>query len=171
MSASGPSRNRPLRTASPYRLCGVYACSRTVSKLSPRQWSWLALQGLAVVALVPALIWLAPASRWDQPGLLAVLLIVAVIADFNEVPLPGGLRFDAGLPLALITLAILGPVPAILVDVLPIAIGGLARRETILRAGKPRKVAGYRWGAGAPAPPPAAARAPTPRGRAPPPPA
>src|SRR3954470_3245184 len=145
MSASGPSRNRPLRTASPYRLCGVYACSRTVSKLSPRQWSWLALQGLAVVALVPALIWLAPASRWDQPGLLAVLLIVAVIADFNEVPLPGGLRFDAGLPLALITLALLGPVPAILVDVLPIAIGGVARRETILRAGNLGNVAVYAW--------------------------
>jgi hypothetical protein len=97
------------------------------------------------VALVPALIWLAPASRWDQPGLLAVLLALAVISDFHEVPLPGGLRFDAGLPLALITLACLGPLPAILVDVVPIAVGGLARREPILRAGNLGNVSVYGW--------------------------
>ena len=40
-----------------------------------------------VAALVPALIWLAPASRWDQPGLLLLLIALAVIADFNEIPL------------------------------------------------------------------------------------
>ena len=46
---------------------------------------------------------------WDRPGLLLVLIALAVIADFNEIPLPGGLRFDAGLPLALITLAVPRP--------------------------------------------------------------
>jgi hypothetical protein len=124
----------------------VYTLAREhVSELTTRQRAWLAAHGLAIVALVPALIWLAPASRWDRPGLLAVLLVLAVIADFHEVPLPGGLRFDAGLPLALITLACLGPLPAILVDVVPIAVGGLARRETILRAGNLGNVSVYGW--------------------------
>jgi hypothetical protein len=95
--------------------------------------------------LVPALVWLAPPSRWDRPGLLLVLLALAVIADFNEVPLRNGLRFDAGLPLALITLAILGPLPAILVDLLPIAIGGMVRRERIIRPGNLANVAAYGW--------------------------
>ena len=123
----------------------MYTLAVNVAMLSSRQRAWLALQCTAIVALVPALIWLAPASRWDQPGLLAVLLALAVIADFNEVPLPGGLRFDAGLPLALITLACLGPLPAILVDLLPIAVGGLVRREPILRAGNLGNVAVYGW--------------------------
>lgn len=94
---------------------------------------------------MPALVWLAPESRWDRPGLLALLLALAVIADFNEVPLKNGLRFDAGLPLALITLACLGPLPAILVDLVPIAVGGLVRRERIVRHGNLANVAAYGW--------------------------
>lgn len=94
---------------------------------------------------MPALFWLVPASNWDRPGLLFVLLALAVIADFNEIPLPSGLRFDAGLPLALITLACLGPLPAILVDLVPIAIGGIVRHERILRPGNLANVAAYGW--------------------------
>ena len=98
-----------------------------------------------MAALVPALLWLAPESRWDRPGLLLVLVVLAVIADFNEVPLPGGMRFDAGLPLALITLAVLGPVPALLVDFAPIAVAALVKDEKILRAGNLGNVAAYGW--------------------------
>jgi hypothetical protein len=115
-----------------------------VTELS-RTRTQLVLHGAAVAALVPALVWLAPDSRWDRPELLAVLLALAVIADFNEVPLRNGLRFDAGLPLALITLAVLGPLPAILVDLLPIAIGGLIRHERIIRPGNLANVAAYGW--------------------------
>ena len=98
-----------------------------------------------VVGLVPALIWLAPASRWDQPGLLVLLIALAVIADFNEIPLARGVRFDAGLPLALITLAWLGPVPAILVDIVPIAVAGLLRGQRIVRPGNLSNLAAYGW--------------------------
>ena len=94
-----------------------------------------AIHGIAAAALVPALVWLAPASDWSRPGLLLLLIVLAVIADFNEVPLPAGLRFDAGLPLALITLAVLGPIPALLVDFVPIAVAALVEDEKILRAG------------------------------------
>ena len=57
-----------------------------VSKLSTRPRAQLAIHGAAVAALVPALIWLVPESRWDRPGLLLVLIALAVIADFNEIP-------------------------------------------------------------------------------------
>jgi hypothetical protein len=110
-----------------------------------RQRASLVIHAAAAVALVPAFIWLAPASRWDQPVLLLALLALAVIADFNEIPLPGGLRFDAGLPLALITLACLGPLPALLVDVAPIAVAGLLRRDRILRLGNLGNLAAYGW--------------------------
>ena len=116
-----------------------------VSKLSTRPRAQLAIHGAAVAALVPALIWLVPESRWDRPELLLVLIALAVIADFNEIPLLSGLRFDAGLPIALITLAVLGPLPAILVDLVPIAVGGLVRRERIIRPGNLANVAAYGW--------------------------
>ena len=116
-----------------------------VSKLSTRPRAQLAIHGAAVAALVPALIWLVPESRWDRPGLLLVLIALAVIADFNEIPLLSGLRFDAGLPIALITLAVLGPLPAILVDLVPIAVGGLVRHERIIRPGNLANVAAYGW--------------------------
>ena len=55
------------------------------------------------------------------------------------------MRFDAGLPLALIALACLGPLPALLVDLVPIAVGGLLRGDRILRAGNVANVAAYGW--------------------------
>ena len=94
---------------------------------------------------MPAFIWLAPPSRWDQPGLLLVLILLAIIADVSEVKLPSGLSFDAALELALITLVLLGPLPAFLVAVVPIAIGGLLRGETIIRQGNLANVAAYGW--------------------------
>jgi hypothetical protein len=123
----------------------VYTLAANVSQLVSRTRIQLAIHGAAAAALVPALIWLAPDSQWNRPGLLAVLLVLAVIADFNEVPLKNGLRFDAGMPLALITLAILGPLPALLVDLTPIAVGGLIRHEKIIRQGNLANVAAYGW--------------------------
>jgi hypothetical protein len=123
----------------------VYTLAANVSQFVSRTRLQLAIHGAAAAALVPALIWLAPESKWDRPGLLAVLLILAVIADFNEVPLKNGLHFDAGMPLALITLAILGPLPALLVDLVPIAVGGAIRREKIIREGNLANVAAYGW--------------------------
>lgn len=105
----------------------------------------LAIHGAAAAALVPAFVWLAPPSRWDQPGLLLVLLALAVIADVTEIKLPSGLSFDAALELVLITLVLLGPLPAFLVAVVPIVIGGLIRGETIIRQGNLANVAAFGW--------------------------
>jgi hypothetical protein len=98
-----------------------------------------------VAALIPALIWLAPASHWDRPELLLVLLALGVIADFHDVPLPTGIRLDAGIALALIALACLGPLPALIVDLVPMVVGAFVRRRPLWRAGNLANVAAYGW--------------------------
>jgi hypothetical protein len=105
----------------------------------------LAVHGSAVVALVPAFLWLAPASRWDRPELLLALLALAVIARFHDVPLSAGIHFDAGMALALIALAVAGPLPALIVDVFPMVAGALVLREPLLRAGNLANLAAYGW--------------------------
>jgi hypothetical protein len=98
-----------------------------------------------VAALVPAFLWLAPASRWDRPGLLLALLALALIAHFHDAPLSAGIHFDAGMALALIALAVGGPLPALLVDAVPVVVGALVRREALLRAGNLANLAAYGW--------------------------
>jgi hypothetical protein len=105
----------------------------------------LAIHATAVAALVCAFIWLAPPSRWDDPVLLVALVALGVIADFHEVPLPAGIRLDAGIALALIALACLGPLPALVVSLAPVVVGALVRRRTLLRAGNLANVAAYGW--------------------------
>jgi hypothetical protein len=105
----------------------------------------LAVHGAAAIALVPAFVWLAPPSQWDKPGLLMVLLALAVISYVTEITLPNGLSFDAALELVLITLVLMGPLPAFLVAVVPLGIGGLIRRETIVRQGNLANVAAFGW--------------------------
>jgi len=103
----------------------------------------LAVHGAATIALVPAFVWLAPPSQWDKPGLLMVLLALAVISYVTEITLPNGLSFDAALELVLITLVLMGPLPAFLVAVVPLGIGGLIRRETVVRQGNLANVAAF----------------------------
>jgi hypothetical protein len=105
----------------------------------------LSVHAIAVAALVPAFLWLAPPSRWDHPELLVALLLLGVIADFHDVPLPTGIRMDAGMALALITLAVFGPLPALLVDLVPMVVGAVVRREALVRAGNLANVAAYGW--------------------------
>jgi hypothetical protein len=112
---------------------------------STRRCIALALHGLAVVALIPAFLWLAPESTWDRSGLLLALLALAVIARFHDVPLSAGIHFDAGMALALIALAVAGPLPALLVDVFPMVVGALVLREPLVRAGNLANVAAYGW--------------------------
>jgi hypothetical protein len=113
--------------------------------ITSRRAASVAIHGALALALVPAFLWIAPASHWDHPALLLTLLVLATIADLHDVPLLTGIRFDAGMALALIALAIGGPLPALLVDVFPMAIGALVRRERLLRAGNLANVAAYGW--------------------------
>jgi hypothetical protein len=123
----------------------MYAAPVLLHSPRERRTSALAIHGLAVAALMPAFLWLAPETSWDRPELLAVLLALAVIADFHDATLNTGIRFDAGMALALIALAIAGPLAALLVDLFPMVAGGLLRRQKLLRAGNLANVAAYGW--------------------------
>ena len=95
-------------------------------------------------ALVPGFMLLAAPTHWTP--LVGVLAVLAVVCDFHDVPLPGGLRFDAGIALALITVATAGPLAAFLVvGLLPMLVAGAVRRQRLWRAGNLANVAAYGW--------------------------
>jgi hypothetical protein len=105
----------------------------------------LVVHACAVLALVPAYLVLAPPSDWGQPLVLAVLCALAVIAVRHDVPLPSGIKFDATAALALIAVALAGPLPALAVIFPPIAVNALCGRERLLRAGNLANLAAYGW--------------------------
>ena len=123
----------------------MYAAPVLLHSPRERGTSALAIHGLAVAALMPAFLWLAPETSWDRPELIAALLALAVIADFHDATLNTGIRFDAGMALALIALAVAGPLAALLVDLFPMVVGGLLRRQKLIRAGNLANVAAYGW--------------------------
>jgi hypothetical protein len=92
----------------------------------------------AIVAnLVPAaaaialFVLLSPPATWDQPVLLVALGAIAAIAFLAEVRLKvaAAAYFDASIVLALLALAIAGPLPALLVWTVPDAISRLVIRQ------------------------------------------
>jgi hypothetical protein len=123
----------------------MYAAPVLLHSPRERGTTALAIHGLAVAALMPAFLWLAPETSWDRPELIAALLALAVIADFHDATLNTGIRFDAGMALALIALAVAGPLAALLVDLFPMVVGGLLRRQKLIRAGNLANVAAYGW--------------------------
>src|SRR3954453_21240246 len=123
----------------------MYAAPVLLHSPRERGTTALAIHGLAVAALMPAFLWLAPETSWDRPELLAALLALAVIADFHDATLNPRIRFDAGMALALIALAVAGPLAALLVDLFPMVVCGLLRRQKLIRAGNLGNVAAYGW--------------------------
>jgi hypothetical protein len=95
--------------------------------------------------LVPAFALFAPASNWNQPTLIAVLAALAVIAVRHDIPLPSGISFDATAALALIAVALAGPLPALAIIFPPIAINAMCGREKLIRAGNLANLAAYGW--------------------------
>jgi hypothetical protein len=110
-----------------------------------RERAGLLVHAVAALALVPAYLLAAPPSHWNQPLVLAVLLALAVIAVRHDVPLPSGISFDATASLALIAVALAGPLPALAVIFPPIAVNALCGRERLLRAGNLANLAAYGW--------------------------
>ena len=74
---------------------------------------------------------LSPASTWDQPVLLGALAAIAAIAFAAEVRLKMavGAYFDASIVLALLALVIAGPLPALLIWIVPDAISRFVARQ------------------------------------------
>ncbi len=76
---------------------------------------------MTAVVTAAAFAALALEARWDQPVLLAALAAIAAVAFFAEVrlKLATATYFDASIVVALLALAIGGPVPALLVWLVP----------------------------------------------------
>ena len=72
---------------------------------------------LAAALLIPAFIWLVPASRWRDPVLIAALACIAIFARSSEVALKVGApgHLDATMTVALLALLVGGPLPALIV--------------------------------------------------------
>jgi hypothetical protein len=117
----------------------------TRHRVSARERAVLACLGVAALSLVPAYVLLAPEARWDEPLLLAVLCALAIVAIFHDVPLPSGYSFDATTALALIAVALVGPLPALTVIFTPIAVNAMCGRERLVRAGNLANLAAYGW--------------------------
>src|SRR4051794_20749670 len=95
----------------------------------------LGIHGTLSLVLVPAVLLWAPSVATPAPLLVAVLLALAVITDYHDVPLPSGIRFDATIALALISLAIAGPDITLLLLLSPMAVNAVTGRERLWRAG------------------------------------
>lgn len=98
-----------------------------------------------VAGLVPAFLWLAPVSRWDKPQLLVTLGALAILADRADVPLPNAARLDATIALTLIAIALLGPLPALLVAFTPSLVNAATGYKALLRPGTLVNLAIYGW--------------------------
>lgn len=103
----------------------------------------LAIHAGLAVALIPAVLFWAPSVASPAPLTVAVLLTLAVIADRHDVPLPSGIRFDALLALALISLAVAGPRATLVVVYAPMLVNALTGHERLWRAGNLANLAAY----------------------------
>ena len=63
-----------------------------VARMTTRQRAALAVHLVATLSLVPGLLFLAPGSSWDDPLLVVVLWVLAIIADRSDVALRIGAR-------------------------------------------------------------------------------
>ncbi len=91
----------------------------------------------AAVAIV-LFVLLSPPATWDQPALLAAMAAIAAIAFGAEVRLKtaAAAYFDASIVLALLALAIAGPLPALLIWIIPDAISRfVVRQDQVLTPG------------------------------------
>lgn len=113
--------------------------------LTARERVGLTLHACAALALIPGYLLLAPPSDWSQPLVLAVLLALAVVTIRHDVPLPSGISFDATTALALIAVALAGPLPALAVIFPPIAVNAICGRERLVRVGNLANLGAYGW--------------------------
>ena len=112
---------------------------------SARQRSGVAIHAALVALLVPAHVLIAPVANWHEPLVLAMLAAMAVVVDRHDVPLPAGIRFDALMAVALIAVAVGGPLPAFAVVLVPMVFNAATGHERLLRAGNLANVAAYGW--------------------------
>lgn len=114
-------------------------------RLSVRQHVGLAIHASAAILLIPGFLLVAPPTRWNDPGLLVTLGVLAIIASRSEVPLPGGVTFDGAIALMLLAVALSGPLAALGVAALPVLANAVTGRRRLLREGNLSELAHSGW--------------------------
>jgi HD domain-containing protein len=113
----------------------------------------VALNLAPAAAAIAVFVLLSPPASWDQPALLAAIAAIAAIAflaeaRFKTVAAGGALSyFDASIVLALVALAIAGPLPALLVWLVPDTISRLTRQDYVASPGHVATVSSLALGA------------------------
>jgi hypothetical protein len=108
------------------------------------------MQGIALLALLPAIAFVAPPSTFHHPVALVLLVALAACAYCGEVTLKTSVpaRFDATLALALVALDLSGPIAAVIVFCTWDLMSRVVVREyPIFTAGLVSNLASYGWGA------------------------
>jgi HD domain len=101
-----------------------------------------------LIGLVPAFIWLAPASHWHRAGLLIGLWGLAGCTMLGEVALKQSVpvQFHALTVIGVLTLLVAGPIPALIAWLLPDLAGRLLlRRYRVFTPGFAANIASYGW--------------------------
>jgi hypothetical protein len=117
----------------------------TAGRWSGGQRACVAIHAALAAALVPAYVLLAPPAHWQQPVILSMLAVMAVVVDRHDIPLPAGIRFDALIAVALIAVAIGGPLPAFAIALVPMLVNAVTGHERLVRAGNLANLAAYGW--------------------------
>jgi hypothetical protein len=122
---------------------------RAVAAIRPdRRRAGLAVHAALAGAGLVALATIAPALHADRLDLLVCLLGIAVVCELSEVWLASGVHFNATLAVAVMALAVGGPLAAFAVLLLPdLAALPVRRGERLLRAGNLANLAAYAWAA------------------------
>ena len=110
-----------------------------------RQRLGIAIHATLVALLIPAYALLWPDWSLADPIALAALAVMAVVVDRHDVPMPSGIRFDALMAVALIAVAIGGPLPAFAIALVPMLFNAVTGYERLFRAGNLANFAAYGW--------------------------
>jgi hypothetical protein len=117
----------------------------TRPRLLPRQCVGLLLHTTAVVLFGVALFTIAPVTHWDGLGSLAVIAVLAVIADRSEITLPSGVGFDATIALMLLAVVVFGAPGAVAIFGLPWLVNAVTGRKPAFRVGALSLLGLYGW--------------------------
>src|SRR5919109_14372 len=102
------------------------------------RWTGLSVNLISAGAAAASFVLFAPHSSWGQPVMICALAAIAVVAFLAEARLKmsAAAYFDASFIVALLALATLGPVPALLVWMLPDLLSRFVlRRDPMLSPG------------------------------------
>jgi hypothetical protein len=126
-------------------MSGKRVRSEGEGRLEARRRLALLILGASVAAMVVTILTAAPGLRLHGAPWLAVIAVLALIADRSRVPLPSGVGFDATIALVLLAVVVAGPPGALVVFAAPWLADAATRRRPALRVSALGDLSLYGW--------------------------